>query len=119
MCTREREKATVELASISPTIPTATCCASLARIHFTYMRTAAPGASRGYPYGGTGYANPDAEGRGVKRGLGCPHPLSGPAKKCAIMQVAVERQCVYKLIVAHTMTNLLNAPHLMATWKVA
>src|SRR5215471_5865540 len=24
------------------------------------MRTAAPGASRGYPYSGTGYANPDA-----------------------------------------------------------
>src|SRR6516225_7458070 len=24
------------------------------------MRTAAPGASRGYPYGGTAYANPDA-----------------------------------------------------------
>ena len=46
-------------------------------------------------------------------------PLSGQVKKCAIMQVAVERQCVYKLIVDHTMTNLLNAPHLMATWKVA
>jgi hypothetical protein len=28
--------------------PLATCCASLARIHFTYMRTAAPGASRTY-----------------------------------------------------------------------
>src|SRR4051812_13328457 len=40
--------------------PLATCCASLARIHFTYMRTAAPGAARGYPYGGTAYANPDA-----------------------------------------------------------
>ena len=29
-------------------------------MHFTYMRTAAPGASRGYSYGGTAYVNPDA-----------------------------------------------------------
>jgi hypothetical protein len=40
--------------------PLAMCCANLARIHFTYMHTAAPGASRGYPHGGMAYANPDA-----------------------------------------------------------
>jgi hypothetical protein len=40
--------------------PLATCCVSQARIHFTYMRIAAPGASRGYSYWGIAYANPDA-----------------------------------------------------------
>ena len=55
-----RKKAPVALTSICPTIPTRHVLRELARIHFTYMHTAAPGASRGYPYGGTAYANPDA-----------------------------------------------------------
>jgi YD repeat-containing protein len=34
--------------------------ASPGAVHFTYMRAAGPGTPRGYSYGGTAYANPDA-----------------------------------------------------------